>query len=179
MFLTSHPPSLQDFVKQHLFSSVYRTPKCVHHGGKKKRNAGPRNHAISSPPSLPLLPSAAPASTPGLRLRLLLLLRPPPPRPPPPLLLLPLPGGGRTKAKSTWIVWSSSFWPSAPSIAARASCSVAYSIRAYPYTCHKNGQFFPISWWAPPSRQRRKLCDEAPPPLPLQRRSTKVSVLSP
>jgi hypothetical protein len=63
----------------------------------------------------------------GLRLLLRPLFRPPAPRPRP-----GLPGGGRTNAKSTEIVWSSNFWLCAPSIAARASSSVVYSISAYP-----------------------------------------------
>lgn len=51
-----------------------------------------------------------------------------PPRPPRPAWF-PLPGGGLTKAKSTEIVWSSSLTPFAPSMAARASVSVGYSMR--------------------------------------------------
>jgi hypothetical protein len=47
-----------------------------------------------------------------------------------PRLARPFPGGGRTNAKSTSIVWSSSFVLCAPSIAARASSSVGYSIKA-------------------------------------------------
>lgn len=66
-----------------------------------------------------------------LRLLLLLLLRPPraplpPPRPPLGLSL----GGGLTKAKSTEIVWSSSFAPLRALIAARASGWVGYSMSA-------------------------------------------------
>jgi hypothetical protein len=68
------------------------------------------------------------------RVRLLLRLRLLPPRPPRP----PLPplgfsfGGGRTNAKSTEIVWSSSFVLFSALIAAFASGWVGYSIRAYP-----------------------------------------------
>lgn len=43
-------------------------------------------------------------------------------------------GGGRTKTKSTVTVWSRSFVPFAPSIAARASSRVGYSMSAYPYS---------------------------------------------
>jgi hypothetical protein len=65
-------------------------------------------------------------SSPGL----LLLARPLPcPRPPlPPPAACPFCGGGLTKAKSTDMVWSSSFVPSAPLIAACASRRVGYSM---------------------------------------------------
>ena len=63
----------------------------------------------------------------GLRLLLRPRFRPPAPFPRP-----GFPGGGRTKAKSTEMVCSRSFWLCAPSMAARASSSVVNSMRAYP-----------------------------------------------
>lgn len=74
---------------------------------------------------------SSPSLATGLLLLLLCLLPPPPPPalPPP---RPPFPGGGRTNAKSTTIAWSSSLVSWAPSMAARASSSVAYSIKAYP-----------------------------------------------
>lgn len=69
--------------------------------------------------------SRPPLRSPGLRLRCR-----------PPFLLAPLepvedlPGGGRTKAKSTLMVCSRSFSPLQPSMAAFASETVGNSIRA-------------------------------------------------
>lgn len=74
----------------------------------------------------PLSPSRSPLPAPGLLLRLRLR-----PRFGPPLLPWPaFPGGGRTNAKSTLTVWSRSFLPFIPSMAARASSRVVYSINA-------------------------------------------------
>jgi hypothetical protein len=71
-------------------------------------------------------PSLVALAAPGLRLRLLALpfggARP----------LLFFDGGGLTNAKSTAIVWSKSLVLCAPSIAARASSRVGYSMSAYP-----------------------------------------------
>jgi hypothetical protein len=117
-----------------------------------KAKANPACMPVCSHSSFVTTP-AAPAPAPGLRLRLL------PPRPPragpplPPLAPPPPcfpPGGGLTNAKSTCTVWSSSFSPFAPSIAARASSSVAYSIRAYPYPPKQHQRLLAVwegRWW--------------------------------
>jgi hypothetical protein len=69
-----------------------------------------------------------------LRLRLLPTRPPRPPPPPPPLPPLGFSfGGGRTKAKSTEMVWSRSLVLFRPFMAALASGWVGYSIRAYPW----------------------------------------------
>lgn len=59
-------------------------------------------------------------------------------------------GGGRTNTKSTVTVWSSNLVPFAPSIAARASSRVGYSMSAYPYSllawhCLTRSQFAAFS----------------------------------
>lgn len=104
------------------FASDY---DCFQHQEQLDANV-PRGHHSAS--------SLAGVACPGLRL-LALPPRPPPPppdcapRPPrfrPPFFSF---GGGRTNAKSTDKVWSSSFVPFAPSMALRASLSVGYSIR--------------------------------------------------
>lgn len=132
----SGPPAREQdriiFIPSFFFSCAQYPPSSSNHPAPSSpyysnpRGRGVRRSSINQ--------SSLPA--PGLRLLLLPLRAPrfdPLPLPPPPPgrpLFAALPGGGRTKAKSTLTVWPSRSVLLAPSIAARASSSVVYSINA-------------------------------------------------